>query len=298
MERTAAFSSDALPRKPMATFVLSTGRCGTQWLAWALAAAVGTRGRVAHEPLGDGYRPRLLLAGGAPERLPAADRERIEAHLATIEDTLRERDYYETGFPCWSALPGLLRRFEGRVRVVHLTRHPVPTAYSWQAHGAYVPPLLPYLQEKILLCPTDAGVAFPEYAERWPAMRAFERGLYHWAEVHAFGLALENRTRAPWLRLGYAELFHGAGWERLVAFLGWSGPAGPQAAIGEQVDRFRFQVLDWMEPEAILRHPVVCDVARRLGYDPAAVDVAALRRRYRAGGGPGVEVGHVARNAS
>ena len=49
-----------------ATFVLSTGRCGTQWLAEALGRVFEGRLRVEHEPLHLGYLPRERLAGATP----------------------------------------------------------------------------------------------------------------------------------------------------------------------------------------------------------------------------------------
>lgn len=273
--------NDAVSARHHATFVISTGRCGTQWLAHILALPGVGAGRVEHEPLGERYRPRVLLgAGGDPAALAPVDRARVERHLAGIEATLEQEDYFEAGFPCWSALPYLARRFAGRLRIVHLTRHPVPVAYSWMAHGAYVRPQLPQLPEKILLHPTDRGVAFPEYAEAWPALHPWERALYYWAEVHAFALQQELVVGVPWLRLGMKELFSDRGMERLAAFLGLSASAAWRAARHEIVDEHHCQLGEWIDPQAIDRHPRVLHVARALGYDPMAVDIAALKRRY------------------
>lgn len=264
-----------------ATFVLSTGRCGTQWLAYALALPGVGAGRVEHEPLGERYRPRVLLgAPGDPAALPPPDAARLEQHLAGIEATLEREDYFEAGFPCWSALPYLARRFAGRMRVVHLTRHPLPVAYSWVSHSAYVPPLLPRLPGKILLHPADAGVSFPEYAATWATLHPFERSLFFWAEVHAFALRWQPVAGVPWLRLDAAELFTAPGLARLAAFLGIAAGPELQAATQEVVDEHRFLLPDWIEPGVIARHPHVIAVARALGYDPLACDVAALKRRY------------------
>lgn len=264
-----------------ATFVLSTGRCGTQWLACALARRGLGAGRVEHEPLGDRYRARALRgSGGDPAALAPVDRARLENHFAGIEATLEREDYFEAGFPCWSALPYLCRRLAGRVRIVHLTRHPVSVAYSWISHSAYVPPLLPQGTEKILLHPTDRGVLFPEYAEAWPALHPFERALYFWAEVHAYALRQQTAVGVPWLRVEMQELFTAAGSERLAGFLGLARGAELHAAAREVVDEHHFQLADWCEPHVIVRHPRVLEVARALGYDPLGFDVVALKRRY------------------
>jgi hypothetical protein len=265
-----------------ATFVLSTGRCGTQWLARALAAVAGHHGaRVEHEPLGDHYRSRRLLGdGGDPAALSPADRARLETHVGEITATLERGAYVETGFPCWAALPYLARRLVGRMRVVHLTRHPIPVAYSWTTHSAYARPLWPGQPEKTLLHPADGGVAFPHYAAIWPELHAFERCLYFWAEVNAFALRWEKGAGVPWLRVDAAELFRPEGIARVAAFaLGATGRAEVRAD-GDVADEHHFQLTEWIEPDVIRRHPAVIEVARQLGYDPFAVDRAALRRRY------------------
>lgn len=273
-----------------ATFFLSTGRCGTQWLAASLRAAFGDRARVEHEPLGDRYRPRRMLGAGELARLPPADAARIEAHVAEIERTLARQDYVETGYPCWSTLPYLVRRLAGRIRIVHLVRHPVPLAYSWQSHGAYVPPLLPHLPTRVLLQPTDAGTVFPEYVERWATLHPFECGLYFWAEVHSFGLRLAACGGVPWLRLQFEELFCRSTLERLCGFLEWPYRELLDRATNDLVDEHHFQLADWIEPTVVARHPRVCEVAAQLGYDPTAFDDEALRRRYWPGSPSDLEV--------
>ena len=80
-----------------ALFVLSTGRCGTQWLADVLSATLGDRAEVQHEPLGEDYAPRQMLGAGADPDPELADF--IDEHLEAIERTLATRDYVECGHP-------------------------------------------------------------------------------------------------------------------------------------------------------------------------------------------------------
>lgn len=267
-------------REHQATFVLSTGRCGTQWLAWHLAQHYGPAARVEHEPLHDGYRPRRLLGLVDLERLAPEESAPILRHLAGVEAQLERGPYLEAGHPCWSALPHLAQRFRGRLRIIHLTRHPLPTALSWTTHMAFVPPLLPHLREKVLLSPFDPGVAFPEYQEGWAAMEPFEKCLYYWAELNAFGLRLEQELDVPWLRLSYEELFQGEGLARLHAFLGLAD-SGNQGGTGEQVDIHRHIAPAWPDLALILRHPRVLETAAALGYDATQLDEAAWQARYR-----------------
>jgi hypothetical protein len=262
-----------------ALFVLSTGRCGTQWLAGVLARACADRAEVTHEPLDSDYAPRAMLAAGDPAGLAADIAAPIHEHVAVIEETLATKSYIECGHPLWSTLPYLLERFAGRARVVHLVRHPVPTAFSWVTQSVYTPPLSRHVEEKVLLSPFDEGVQFPEYRHRWPSLTPYEKALYYWAEVNAFGLRLEERTEVPWLRVRFEDLLRGAALPRLLEFTGIDADSTSPARA---VDDFHFVTTSWSDPRAIGRHPEVVRVAEALGYDPLRFDEEQLRRRYSA----------------
>ena len=252
-----------------ATFVLSTGRCGTQWLAEKLGATFGDLLTVTHEPLHNEYRPRLMLGLRTPHRLDLESRETILRHVEGIGRGLETRPYVECGHPCWSALPYLIDRLGERLRIIHLVRHPIPTALSWLTQSAYVPPLLPHLQEKVLLSPFDDGVAFPEYRERWASLHPYEKCLYYWAEVNAFGLRLERETSSPWLRLTFEQLFFGdLETPSLPGFLGLPERPGLLEQRTEVVDKYRF-LPSLGVPDLDLRasHPAIAGIAGELGYD-------------------------------
>lgn len=262
-----------------ATFVLSTGRCGTQWLAHHLASLQLPDLAVEHEPLHDRYQARLMLGAASPADLEPRLAEPILDHASAIEQRLETGRYIECGHPCWSTLPWYAKRFEGRMRVVHLVRHPVPTAYSWLTHQAYCPPFLPHLREKVLLSPFDAGVQFPEYQERWSSLAPFEKALYYWTEVNAFGLRWEKELGVPWLRVTYEDLFGGSGLAAVHAFLNLDAP-GPDGDTKARVDRFHYVSAGMQDWHAVMNHPHTVETARQLGYDPLAVDATALRQRY------------------
>ncbi len=258
-----------------ATLFLSTGRCGTQWLASALSQLYGERARVEHEPLEDRYRWRELLGGAAPS-------EALLDHLDTIERTLESRDYIETGYPCWSALPLLMERLGARLRIIHLTRHPVDTALSWVSNGAYAEPLLPRIPGgRVLLAPEDAGVMYPHYATLWGEMSRYEKCLWYWAELHGFAERFTTRSTGPWLHLYFESLFTGDGAARLAGFLGDIHPQELERHRARREDAHRFLIGEWSDPALIERHPEVLATARRLGYDPLAFDTEALRARHR-----------------
>ena len=254
-----------------ATFVLSTGRCGTQWLAEKLASAYGDLLTVTHEPLDNDYRPRLMLGQKTPLRLDPDSRTTLLDHVERIERGLETRPYLECGHPCWGTLPYLMERLRGRLRVIHLVRDPLATARSWLAQSAYVPPLLPHLSEKVLLSPFDEGVAFPGYRERWAGLHPYEKSLYYWAEVNAFGLRLEEESEAPWRRVTFEALFGGTGLADLLTFLDLPARPGVSDDRADVVDKYRF--LPLMNVPALdlyALHPEITSLAERLGYDVRA----------------------------
>jgi hypothetical protein len=260
-----------------AVFVLSTGRCGTQWLARLLDTSFGESALVAHEPLHAAYEPRLMLGAKEPSGIPPERLEVIAAHVAWIGEVLQSSHYIETGHPCWSSLPFLIERLRPNVKVIHLVRHPVPTAWSWITHQAFCPPLLPHLSEKVLLAPFDDGVRFPEYRDLWHAMTPYEKALYYWAEVNAFGLDLEQRASVPWLRIRFEDLLRGDGVERLFEFAGLETVRRKEPGF---VDEYRSITTIRTDPNMIERHPAVLHVARELGYEPCDFDGMKLRKRY------------------
>jgi hypothetical protein len=142
----------------------------------------------------------------------------------------------------------------------------VATASSWVARGAFIPPILPHIRERVLISPFDEGVSFAGYRERWSALLPFEKCLLYWAEVNAFALRLEEHFAGPWLRFRYEDLFHADGAVKLLTFLGQPASAGFLAARTEREDRLRFLSESSCDPRLLDRHPKINALASRLGY--------------------------------
>ncbi len=262
-----------------ATFILSTGRCGTQWIAANLTAACNGSAVIEHEPLHDRYYPRAMLAGNDPEKTGNA--AEVHAHCDRIEAILKEKSYIECGWPAWGAIPYLLQRFAGRIKIVHLVRHPLPVACSWVSHRAFCPPIiqgLPGFREKILASPFDEGTAFSQCRDKWGGMNPFEKTLFFWSEVNALGLRLEAGSDVPWLRIRFEDLFCGNALKQLTDFLGLAAPDA--MALSKSQDEYRYVCDSWWNPRDIQKHPDVMEVAERLGYDPLDFDEQKLRGRY------------------
>ena len=76
-----------------AVFILSTGRCGTQWLAEHLQRAYSDRFQVEHEPMHNAYHPRRMLTVHTLDDLDPEASEQIVAHTEGIETCLAQRGH-------------------------------------------------------------------------------------------------------------------------------------------------------------------------------------------------------------
>ena len=262
-----------------AAFVLSTGRCGTQWLAKNLIDHYADLLAVTHEPYGHEYLPRRLLGIDDPAQWPTL--ALLDRHIAAIEHDLESKPYLECGWQCYGPLPYFAVRLAGRLRVVHLVRHPVPTAASLVTHLHYHPHHVE-VTEKVMLMPSDAGVAMPEYRERWAAMSRFEKCLYFWAEITQLGLRYERELGVPWLRVRSEDMFAGPALDDLLDFIGMPRRDSIHAAREVRVDDYLMGTNVKLEADyqSIRRHPRIAAIAQEVGYDPFDFNTRQLAARY------------------
>jgi hypothetical protein len=268
---------------------LSTGRCGTQWLADGLRR-LHPEIDAEHEPIGPLYKPRRYFRRYEdPEALLEVDE--VAEHVHCIERATRP--YAETGWPLFPALPLLARRLGDRLRIIHLTRHPVPSALSHLAHSSYAgSPRNDAYTGWATLGPQDPHVFAPEYAETWPQLSAYEKCLFWWTEVHQFALELPERVNGVRIHRVQAEgLLAGdrQALEELLEFMGLRWHEGWIAHAHRMVDRWHHHTSDDVNPLNIRRHPRTLAVATQLGYELESLDLAALEARYRGDPDPGLD---------
>lgn len=266
---------------------LSTGRCGTQWLTAGLAE-LHPDVTAQHEPIGPLYKPRRFFRGYDDVEAPLEVPE-VARHLAWMARA--RRPYVETGWPLFPALPLLATRFPERLRIVHLTRHPVPTALSHLAHSSYAgSPRDDAYTRWATLGPCDPGVFQPHYAGGWNFLSPYEKCLFWWTEVHLYGLELPGRfPEIPFMRIASERLLAGERpeLERLLRFMDLPWRDGWLDHANRVVDRWHHHTDRETDPLEALRHPATVRTATRLGYDVTDLDVDALEGRYRGTPDPG-----------
>lgn len=259
-----------------ATFFLSTGRCGTQWLATALGETYAASVVVTHEPVYAAYRPKQFLRSQRPEALLEFDE--VRAHIEWIEQLLDSRSYIEAGWPCYAAAPMLLGRFGHRAKFVHLVRNPIPTALSLATHHVYRKDGWVTMGA---IDPFDNGVVQKELGEAWNTMTEYEKCLFWWTEVNLYALEFARaHPGVPVYRVRYEDLFTSPGaLTGLLEFLELDAQQFDRDRVSVVVDQFQWKdaAYDW---KSIFRYPRTCELAASLGYPLTDVTGSKLSDRY------------------
>lgn len=258
--------------KNYACFVLSTGRCGTQWLTQYLNQLLGAQPqqyRVVHEPLNFQYNPLK----NSPETPLSSNQVELINHLEKIKNTLSKgANYIETGFPCWRHIAWFAQELAQPVKIVHLTRNPIDTARSWLKLNVYVPPILPHLPEKELFTPFAPYAKLPQFQTYWHELSPYEKCLYFWAEVHLQALAYKQDWHtANWLHLGYESLFDAQTLNKLNRFLNIEGSGKhlmdtTARTLQQNIDNYGQLIQTHFDPNEIFQYPEIVALSKKLGY--------------------------------
>lgn len=191
---------------PRAIFILSTGRCSTQYLAQLLA--LGTpKAVVVHEGAGSNYVPTQVFRqnshAAVVEKIPP-----LRRHFGEIDAVLAGgKSFIDTGWPSYAWGPYLSQRFGTAFRFAHLLRNPFASAASLSTHM-----LLDDLEAKLskfgVMRPQHPQARFAEFGAQYPDFSRYERGLYHWLEVNTY--LLEQHTKPGFLGLyRYEDMYSG-----------------------------------------------------------------------------------------
>ncbi len=259
-------------------FFISTGRCGTQWLAKFLGEMYSDLCRATHEPVFAEYEPKRMLRSADSEILDCYNRT-VQLHVSEIWATVSEKTYIETGWPCYPALPMLIRQFGGALRLVHLVRHPVRAAMSMATHNVYA--RNDWIR-KAAITPFDAGVVCKDWREGWEDMSAYEKCLFWWTEINLYALEVQERwPELDILFLRFEDLF-GESDEALRGLVRHLGlPLRKEFTDNRSVIVddyvFGFDPIDW---KAIFRYDKTLKLTEKFGYQLSDGIREQLRDRY------------------
>ena len=165
-------------------FIMSTGRCSTQFLARLLAKGDPDT-LVVHEGAGPNFKPAQVFRNSSFEKT-LAETHQLRKLFGQIDTQLASGGrFIETGWPAYGWGPYLQNRYGAEFGFVHLLRNPFATAASMTTH-ALLGDGDDTLSKHCIIRPHIEAVLYPEFQADYAGFSYFERGLYHWLEVHSF----------------------------------------------------------------------------------------------------------------
>ncbi|MFO7962495.1 MAG: hypothetical protein R6U50_01095 [Desulfobacterales bacterium] len=264
-----------------AVFFVSTGRCGTQFLADKLEASYSDKALVRHEPFQARYRPRYYYSKYKKKESANLSVD-LKAHLSDIAGILTHRHYIETGWPVYGVLPFFLSHFTGRIKVVHLHRHPIHTAASLTTHNVYN---RGDWSEEMSISPFDCGVVQSDISGRmWHRMTDFEKCLFWWTEINQLAFDLrEDFPSVPWLSIRFETLFSKADrseMKKLLDFLLLPPRQDFFDMMIDKTDNWPLKTKKELNPGSISKYKITLHVMNRFGYDFDKHMEKEIRARY------------------
>ena len=259
--------------------VISTGRSGTTYLQNLFRAALpGQAGGVLRESLHAG-RAKPAFFHRRFDAGPLAD-PAIAGHLQQWDALLAAQPVVDFGWTTSCLAPALAITRPQQLRVLVLTTHPVVVAASFANRGHYTLNVNPAWA----ISPAHANVRHPQYASRWERMSPYEKGLFRWLEITAYGLEfLERFPAIPSLRLHSDDVFADPAKAREIAELFGFAHARfdfdvpRNESMREHVER-RPVGAEWRR---IFDMPEVLELASSLGFDMGEQAVFEKARRYQ-----------------
>ena len=266
------------------TLTVSPGRCGTVFLQKLFSRTYGDAGEFLHE--------RLSAHASQPATFFRSYDESVQREMLNVDaiyeetcrilESARQRPVVECGHYFISAVPLFHSLVPQALRVLTLHRHPVQSAGSHAIKGHYT------INKSRMwaITPTHDRVAYPEFADRWETMSAFEKELYRWLETTSYGLELPEKIPGlKWKVVTSREMFKSVDLQKDIAeFCGL-----PQRELhteatnkNETTDYNRETTPIRDEWRKTLEHKEVVQLAESLGYDMSLPTIEKLVKSYQA----------------
>ena len=264
-----------------ATFFISTGRCATQWMSDKLSTHYHDLAVVKHEPFQVDYEP-IFYFNAYHRKEEVNFSHAIEEHLAFIRNTIQDFSYIETGWTVYGALTFILSRLKGRVKIVHLYRHPIRVAASLATQNVYSKGAW---SDAVAISPSDYGVTQGYLkGHKWNSMSQFEKCLFWWTEINQFALDLQRDFESiPWLTLKYEEVFSENSkneLRKLVNFLSLPERESFFNSLAQKTDNYSFKIQKSINIHAIEKYPKVFELMDKLEYVYDDSNISEIKRRY------------------
>jgi hypothetical protein len=185
------------------------------------------------------------------------------------------------GWTMSSLVPAFYDALGDQLRVLVLHRHPIAAAASFATMG-----FNRYLKHaNYALTPRHARVRYPQYAGRWDQMSSFEKCLYRWLEVTAYGLELKSvLPELPCMVVAFEELVRSDSLlENIAEFLGFAKT--DELVRGEETNSLENRCTEvspiGREWRQYRDFPELLELAQQLGYNVEEANVQRLIAKYQ-----------------
>ncbi|MCA9079623.1 MAG: hypothetical protein KDA58_03650 [Planctomycetaceae bacterium] len=273
------------------TLTVSPGRCGTVFLHKLFSQHFFGQGEFLHESLSahDAQPAIFFRCYDSQIQEQMLTCPAIQSELRRILELARSQPVCEFGHYLISAVPVMYAIAPGAVRVLALHRHPVQSAASHAIKGHYVT----NKSRMWAITPTHERVFYPEYADRWEGMTAYEKELYRWMQVTKYAIEIPDRLPGVHYKLvSSADMFGSTLLQADIAeFCGFPRPTihGPQTVSRNESTDFDRETRpireEWRRTGDFIEVKTLAD---SLGYDMTDAAIEKMISRYQAPRGVGV----------
>ncbi|AIE74688.1 MULTISPECIES: hypothetical protein [unclassified Synechocystis] len=167
---------------------ISTGRCGTTFLYKSFQNIPQLNAYVFHESLHANVAKPAMYHRSYTSNLQKTmlDNLSISRQVEKWLELADGRPVIEFGWTTSALVPLLHSLIGNQLKVLVLHRHPIAVAGSLTNKGHYTKNKNPAWA----ISPMHSRVLFPEFSARWPTMSPFEKSLYRWLEITAYGFEI------------------------------------------------------------------------------------------------------------
>lgn len=207
----------------------------------------------------------------------------IDGLLKRWVETSKSGPVVDFGWTMRALAPYFADKLHEQLRVIHLHRHPVSVAASFKLIGSYDN----FNSPDWAITPFHPRAKFPGFQSRWESMSAFEKCLYLWLEVNAFGREFRNRhPHIKFLEVRSDQLFKDdevlTNVAEFTGFWARTDKKIERSAKENTYNKFSLERRpvghEWMNYS---RHPEIIDFAEELGYSMDYDTVARMIPKYQ-----------------
>jgi hypothetical protein len=262
---------------------ISTGRCGTTFLHRSFQNTPQLNACVFHENLHANVAKPAFYHRAYSEDLQKVmlDNLAISKQIEKWLELANNCPVIEFGWTTSALVPLLHSRIGKQLKVLVLHRHPFAVAGSLMNKGHYTKNKNPAWA----ISPMHQRVLFPEFSGRWPTMSPFEKSLYRWLEITAYGFEIAKLySDIEVMTIPSDVLFtDDSVLSRIAIFCGIDKsnlvlPSTYRNKVSNCDREIRPVGEEWQNYH---RHPELLDFATKIGYDMSVDQVKEIVSNYQ-----------------